>query len=232
MKSQYLSIFIDESGTLGGKSHKSSTYYLLSFVFHDQDKSISKAVEILDTQLKTVRFGKGVIHCGPLIRREERYKLATRDERFALFTTFFKVLIDLPISYYTLSLTKDYSDNTISLLAKMSKELSTFLIADFATFSSFKKIVVYYDNGQSEITKMLASVFPVIFSSVEFKHQNENGLNIKEYLLFQVADLICTTELVATKLERGTPLSNSEMQFFGSPRKIKNPAASNGVLTP
>jgi hypothetical protein len=199
MKTQYLSVFIDESGTLGGKAHKSSTFYLLSFVFHDQEKNISKAVERLGAQLEPLRFGDGVIHCGPLIRREEQYQFATRDERLVIFNTFFKFLIDLPISYYSLSFTKYLSDDKISLLAKMSKELSTFLLAHFATLSSFKKIVIYYDNGQSEITKMLASVFPVIFSSVEFKHHNENGLNIQKYRLFQVADLICTIELVATK---------------------------------
>lgn len=41
-----------------------------------------------------------------------------------------------------------------------------------------------------------------------------------DYRLFQVADLICTLELLRAKTERGN-LSNSEQKIFRSKRELK-----------
>lgn len=74
--------------------------------------------------------------------------------------------------------------------------------------SSFDKILVYYDNGQVELTKILTSVFYSLFSNVEFRK-----VKPVEYKLFQFADLICTMELLAKKAENNS-FTRSENDFF------------------
>ena len=42
-----LSVFVDESGDFGQYDYH-SPYYILSFVFHDQEADITSALDILD----------------------------------------------------------------------------------------------------------------------------------------------------------------------------------------
>ncbi len=76
-------------------------------------------------------------------------------------------------------------------------------------FLEFDKIKVYYDNGQVEVNKILSSVFNIMLPEVEFR----KGLP-SEYRLFQVADLLCTMELLRLK-KADKQLSRSEITFFG-----------------
>ena len=82
-------------------------------------------------------------------------------------------------------------------------------------FEAFRKIIVYYDKGQIELNKILASIFGISLDNVEFR--KVAPIN---YKLFQVADLLCTMKLINIKFEKGMQ-SSSEQAFFGSLRDLK-----------
>ena len=75
--------------------------------------------------------------------------------------------------------------------------------------------IIYYDYGQSELTKIILSVFGSLFSNIEMRK-----VSPADYRLFQVADLLCTMELTKDKAERNA-FSNSELEFFHSPRDFR-----------
>ena len=74
---------------------------------------------------------------------------------------------------------------------------------------------IYYDNGQVEVSKLLSSVFNALLQSVTIKRVLPS-----DYRLFQVADLICSLELVQLKMDAKT-VSESELKFFGNLRDLK-----------
>ena len=82
-------------------------------------------------------------------------------------------------------------------------------------WKSFDKVVIYYDNGQVELTKILNSVFNTLYTQVEFRK-----VKPVDYKLFQIADLICTLELLAEKAETNT-FTRSELEFFDNVRNFK-----------
>ena len=81
-------------------------------------------------------------------------------------------------------------------------------------FCSFDVVKIYYDNGQVEVTRVLSSVFNALLENVEFRKVIPS-----QYRLFQVADLICTLQLLALKRER-KELSNSELLLFHNEREL------------
>ena len=76
-------------------------------------------------------------------------------------------------------------------------------------------LIVYYDNGQAEITDILNTLCNAFFFAAEFRR-----VAPQHYRLFQVADLHCTLELLRVKLEEGK-LSRSDIYFFGSRRSLR-----------
>ena len=81
-------------------------------------------------------------------------------------------------------------------------------------FISYNTIKVYYDNGQIEVNKILASVFTTLLDNVEFR----KVLPVN-YRLFQVADLICTIKLLELK-QSNKRLTNAELKFFKNERTL------------
>jgi len=75
-----LSIFVDESGDFGEYDYH-SPYYILSFVFHDQDLDLTSALGILIQKLYSLGLGTAAIHTGPVIRQEEIYNAIDLDTR-------------------------------------------------------------------------------------------------------------------------------------------------------
>ncbi len=100
----------------------------------------------------------------------------------------------------------------ISMMGKISREIANTLRKHESFLSGFDRIILYYDNGQVELTKILTSVFSALFANVEFKK-----VRPVDYKLFQVADLVCTMELLSIK-GRQNAFSRSEMEFFHSIR--------------
>ena len=115
-----------------------------------------------------------------------------------------------------INISKKIYNTELKINGAISKELSFFINDNYSYFSKFEKIIVYYDNGQAQLTNILLSVFTAIFADkIEFR-------NITPcYKLFQVADLICTLSLLKYKIENNIPFSKSETSFFQSPKWFK-----------
>lgn len=214
MKKGILSVFIDESGDFGPYDHH-APYYIVSMVLHDQSIDIQNEIAALDKRLEYLNYPNHVIHTGPLIRREQVYKNDLMESRQHLFNMLYQFARRINFHYMSVFLQKRECPDVIALTAKLSKQISEVLKQNQEYLDSFEKIVVYYDNGQMELTKILTSVFSTLFNHVEFRK-----VAPVDYKLCQVADLVCTAELLAQKAENGD-FTVSEKEFFSSARDFK-----------
>ncbi len=212
-----LSVFIDESGDFG-IYNPNSPYYMVSMVLHDQSVDISGDIAFLDRHIRELGFPPHAVHMGPLIRRESIYRRYDDEAmRASLLNAMYHFTRRLDIRYICPYVRKTEGQDFLTLYGRLSRELSTQLRDHADYINSFDKIIIYYDNGQNELTKILTSVFHVLFANVEFRK-----VNPADYKLFQVADLVCTWELLALKAAEGS-FTESEMEFFASPAKfLKN----------
>ena len=123
----------------------------------------------------------------------------------------------LPINSKTFSYNKkEYNEDLLKLKARMTRDIYNFFNDNRELFSD-AKLLVYYDNGQQELNKIITSVFSILFRNVEFRKVHPS-----DYKLFQFADLICTWELLALKAIQ-KKFTESEKAFFGSSsRFLKN----------
>jgi len=214
MSEKILSVFIDESGDFGSyKTH--SPYYLVSMVLHDQNIDISKNINVFDSHLANLQYHHHAIHTGPLIRRESVYCNDLVEERKHLFNALFNFARKLDFNYFYIKIRKSECSDVISMTSKLSKTLANVLRHNERFWTSYDKIIVYYDNGQIELSKILTSVFSTLYSHVEFRK-----VKPVDYKLFQIADLICTMELLAEKAETNS-FTRSETDFFDTPRNFK-----------
>ncbi len=98
---------------------------------------------------------------------------------------------------------------------KLAKAINSALSEHIEFFSDFDKIIVYYDNGQVELSTILNAVFSIQFSNVEFRKAEP-----QKYRLLQAADFICSMELLKIKRDEKR-LSRSEERFFYKPQELK-----------
>ena len=207
-----LSIFVDESGDFGSYE-KHSPFYFFTLVFHEQDKAITSQIEFIDRHIRELDLPeKHCFHAGPIIRSEEEYRNFNIQERRKCLNAITSFARNVDIAYQTFFVEKKIVQDSFHLNSALSKQLFDFLTKNQGYFNLFNKIIVYYDNGQGELSKILTSIFSVVFTNVEFR----KVLPV-DYKLFQVADLICTMELVKTKYDRDMQ-SASEKGIFGSKR--------------
>ncbi len=210
-----LSIFVDESGDFG-TYEQHAPFYIFTLVFHDQSNSIDAPLKHLEGHLRNAGFDpQHCFHVGPIIRREDDYQYLSILERRKCLNSILTFAKYCEISYITFSVEKRHVADSLDLTVALTKQLSAFIRDEFGFFSEFDKITVYYDNGQVELNRILASVFAVMLPHATFKK-----VIPADYRLFQVADLICTLELVKLKIEHHI-LSKSEESFFGSMRDMK-----------
>lgn len=204
-----LSIFVDESGDFGEYDHH-SPYYIITMVFHDQDADITNHVQKFNYELKMLGFESNhYVHNGPIIRREKPYEHLDIKERRRILNKMVGFTRQLNISFKIFHIKKKHITDTIEASGKLSKQISTFIRENYEEFLSYNKIKVYYDNGQIQVTRMLSSVLNALLPNVEFRKVLPSN-----YRLFQVADLICTLELIRIKMDSKT-LSKHELAFWG-----------------
>lgn len=182
-----LSIFVDESGDFG-KYNENSPYYIFTMIFHNQSNSMVDMISNLDYKISEVSERK-LVHCGPLIRREEMYQYIDLKERRKIFNSLYFFSFKAPITYKEIVVNKKEcdEDDEMSLSTKLVKQLSAFIKDNMNYFVSFDQICVYYDNGQIELARIIHNTFQTLLSNVTFKKIIPDA-----YKLQQVADLFCT----------------------------------------
>ena len=209
-----LSIFIDESGDFGAYEHH-SPFYIIAMVFHAQEYPIMDAIEKLNQELAYLKLDNLCIHTGPIIRKEEIYAPMDIRTRRKIFNKMIAFVRQIDIRYKCFFIEKKHIADAVEASGKLSRQISQFIMGHWDEFRSFDAIKAYYDNGQVEVSKILSSVFCALLSNVEFRR-----VMPENYKLFQVADLLCSLELVKLKMETHT-LSKSEQAFFGNVRDLK-----------
>jgi len=209
-----LSIFVDESGDFGTYLFH-SPYYIVTLVFHDQSIDISENIKIVNDKFLLAGLPVTTVHSGPLIRRENEYDNYMLKERRQIFNILYYFTRAIEITYHPIIIEKKELTNELDLTIKLTKQLSTFIKQNFELFAGYERIVIYYDYGQHELTRVLVSVMHTVLSNVEFKK-----VSPAKYKLFQAADMLCTLELLNIKAEKKM-LSNSEINFFTSAKNLQ-----------
>ena len=210
-----LSIFIDESGNFG-KCTESDSNYIVSLVFHEQDKSINEQISLLDNSLAELGFHNHTIHTAPLIRREEPYENCDISIRHKIFYKLFNFTRHVNISYATLVVDKHTCKQQFDITRLLAKQLSDLIKENLTYFTKFDKIIVYYDHGQYQLSNILVAIFTSMLQNCYFKKVHPS-----KYKLFQTADLLCTLTLLKVKLKQSQEMTKSEKLFFGSVGKLK-----------
>ena len=208
---------MDESGSFES-DEESSRYYLVCMLLHDQACDLTEWIGNLERSLFESRLGpKHCVHVGPLIRREGEYAEMRREVRQMIFRRMMAFVRKAEISYCCFKIDKHFNNGDSAVHDKLLQDISRFLIRHSDHLNSFDKLKVYYDNGQRQVTDLLKEAFSMFSAITEFVPD----VKPDNYRLFQAADLICTLELVATKLEAGSQMTISERRFFGDEREFK-----------
>lgn len=214
-----LSIFVDESGDFGEYSTH-SPYYVIALVLHDQGINLSNAIKVLDSELKKLNVQDFCIHTEPLIRKEESYRNMDASERRTVLTKLFYFATKIDIKFMTFVYEKknfkeSLQKDSLKLESKIVKDMNLFILCNKDYFKRYNKVILYYDNGQKNITRILNTVLATNFNEYDIRK-----VLPKDYKLFQVADLICTLELIKNKIEINN-LSKSETLIFHSKKELR-----------
>lgn len=207
-----LSIFVDESGDFG---ESSLGYYVVSMVFHEQKQLLQKHLDVLQENLTYTDMGDHTVHSGAAIRGEAEYRNISLNVRKAVVDRLFSFVRSAPIYHETLFFKRKDVKNRLALEAAISRGLGGFLQELSTYFRCFDNVIIYYDNGQAELTRILNVVMNAYFLNVEFRNVAPS-----EYRLFQAADLYCTLELLRGK-DEDNALTKSDLYFFESARKLR-----------
>lgn len=209
-----LSVFIDESGDFG-LYERHAPYYIITLLFHEQRFDISDQIEHLKRHLVEQGFpATHAIHSAPLIRREKDYSGMNLTARRKLFRSLFNFMRLCDISYKSFVFRKSELADHDKMVSRISRDVSMFLRDNLTFLQGFGKIIVYYDNGQKEITNLVNTLFNA------FLEADVRKVSPSEYSLFQAADMFCTLTLLEEKLTH-EGLSKSEDEFFMGTRNLK-----------
>lgn len=212
-----LSVFVDESGDFGKVDNK-NPFYILTLVLHNQKNELSATkLNWMDEKLQDYfpTGAKTYVHAGPIIRKEKEFKDVALEDRRHILNALFYFAISENIQYVSLVVDKRNCNGEKNWLHnQLVKQMNVFITEQMNKLSSFENVKLYYDLGQKEITNMLNTVF-----SLRLQNFSLGNTEIHEYRLFQVADLICTLELLNLK-KNTIGFTKSETVFFESAGKF------------
>ena len=191
-----LSIMVDESGEWG----KLSKYYLITLVFHDQSEPVMPHIERYEQHLADASLPDIPFHAGPLLNGHADYETLSMADRKRLFVAFFTLARNLPFTYVTFAHRKSEFDNDKRRFeAQLRRDLANYLLTHLDRFQSYDTIKIYYDNGQQVVTNALKASIGYALSKEAVIYRKADP---KDYRLEQAADLMCTIELTALKIQK------------------------------
>jgi len=212
VKIKTLSVFVDESGRFLYPD-TDSRFYIVGMVFHDQSMDITNAIRDFNRSICGLGLDPDtfVFHAGPLVRREKGYEFFSRNHRGKIYNRMMTFARRIDFKWHCLCVDKKYINSSLQIVTKLQAQLDEFIESHRPFMEEVEKVKVYYDYGQSPVTKILQKSFTALGDKVEFAVD----VQPRRYMLFQLADLICTLNLVSMKIKTGEPLTDSEYRFFG-----------------
>lgn len=205
-----LSVFVDESGDLGGESR----YYLLALVFHDQRDDLSRTIGLYERDLVNRGLKDIPLHLNPLLRANDSYSempVRLRATYLASFSTFAQ---HSSFVYHVFSYRKDQFTDSSELGSRMRRDLVDFLFDNIEWLQNFDVVKIYYDDGQSLVTRALHGGFECVLAREAVVYRDARPA---DYRMLQVADYVCGVELASLKYDRGEE-SATDRLFFGTRR--------------
>ena len=203
-----ISIFVDESGDFGAYNNI-APYYIVTMVFHDQENDISDCLNSLEQELSYLGYTNHCLHTGPIIRMEEEFKNEDIVVRRKLLMKLMGFIRKIKIRHKSFYIEKKNMQDVTDATGKLSKQIGNWIKDNYDMLLPYDTVKIYYDNGQVELSRILASVFNVLLPSVETKKVIPS-----DYRLFQVADFICSMKLIELKINNHN-MSIQEQRFFG-----------------
>lgn len=203
-----LNVFVDETGEFGF-GNKSSKLYGISFTFHNQDDNIKDEINNLNERLKRIGYN-GMIHMADLIMKRGEYSQYSIKMRKDIFNVINLFSQKIPVKFCTIIVDKKYTDNLKILKRKIYNEIYKMIKNNSRYFNKFNEIVLYYDNGQDELGKIIDKVFKNNFNN----YQHIAKFNHVEKRLFQVADMLTYIDKYDYKYKNKKAFTKSEKYFF------------------
>ena len=203
-----LSIFVDESG--GQKGH--SAYCIVSLVFHEQSDGLEESIGAYECDLQTKGLPDIPFHASPLMYGKGPYESLDMGERKRLLGCFEAFLRRAPFTCKSFAYPRKEVASPETFVARFKRDLVVFLTDDLDYFQGFRRVKIYYDNGQQMITEALHSAIDFMLSKDAVLYRMAS---YKEYRLSQVADCVCTLELTDIKFGSGS-LTETDAKVFGT----------------
>ena len=218
MEKKILSVFVDESGKFLYPDAQ-SRFYIVGMVFHDQSFDASNLIQKLDDDWQRMGLADFCFHAGPLVRREKGCRYMFREQRIAIFSRMLLFARQMKFDYHCLVVDKKFVTSSTQIVERLRNQLVAFLDSDALSYGAFGALKIYYDCGQSPVTRLLHDAFSDrLGDKVEFAA----SVRPDKYKLFQLADLICCIKLLESKLDSGEAFTLGESRFFGGSRKFKH----------
>ena len=208
-----LSVFVDESGDLGGESK----YYLLSLVFHDQETDLAPSISLYETDLRHRNLSDVPFHFAPLTRANDAYRQMDVPTRQALLSSFSTFVHHTTFSYGTFCYRKSWFTGAEALGDAIRRDLIDYLRKRLEFFQGFDAVKIYYDDGQHFVTSLLHESFEEALGRAAVVYRDASP---ERYRLLQVADFACGIELAAIRYEEHRENATDAL-FFGKWRDFK-----------
>ena len=203
---EILNIFIDESGDFG-VNDKASDLYVVSFVYLSSLDNTEPFLNALKKRLNKLQFTK-MIHTADLIRNKGDYKYLSINQRQSIFNSLFVFTKRSPIKLKSIIVSKKYTDTYKLLKKQLTIELNELVSNNYKFFQKFYKIIIYYDNGQSQLTSILEDVFK------NFNISFISDFDKTKEKLFQVADMLTFIDKYYYKFQHKLYISKNEKIFL------------------
>ena len=204
-----LNIFVDETGEFGFEKGASKLYGI-SFTFHEQDDDIKDELKVLNDRLNKIGYTK-MIHMADLIMKRNDYRNFDIKIRKSIFNSIYQFSRKIPVKYCTIIIDKNFYSNKTKLRQKIASEINSLISKNQKYFSKFKKIVLYYDNGQEILGVILDSIF------MRFEcYEHKSDFDHQEKRLFQVSDMLTFIDKYDYKYKHKIAMTKSEKYFFNN----------------
>ncbi len=202
-----LNIFIDESGDFGF-AKGSSELYAVSFVLHESSNSIRNELTYLNEKLDSLNYN-GMIHLAYLVAKRGDYTNIGLERRKEIFWAIFYFAKRVKVRIHTVIIDKRYKNNKKQLSIALRGEINKFFQKIDDYMQEFKRVVIYYDNGQEILGNIIGNLL-----NTKDNIEHRQDFNHKEKRLFQVSDMLTFIDKIDYKYNNKIKFTKAEEYFF------------------